>query len=47
MREAGFEGIWKGHHKEAEYGRAINALLPIVDLCEQAIQRMGVRVSWR
>ena len=47
MREAGFEGIWKAittrQNKFAQY----IATRPILDLCEQATQRLGARVSRR
>ena len=47
MREAGFEGIRKAvtrrHNTVAQY----ITTRPIMDLCEQATQRVEARVSWR
>ena len=47
MREAGFEGIWKAITRRQNTVAQYIATQPILDLCERATQRRGVRVSWR
>ena len=46
MREAGFEGIRKAITRRQNTVRQYIATQPILDLCEQATQRLGTRVSW-
>ena len=45
MREAGFEWIWKAVTRRQNTVAQYIAKRPILDLCEWATQRLGVRVS--
>ena len=47
MREAGFEGIRKAVTRRQNTVAQYIATQPIMDLCERATQRVGVRVSRR
>ena len=46
-REAGFEGIRKSFTRRPNTVAQYIAMRPILDLCERATQRLGVRVSQR
>ena len=47
MREVGFEGIRKAITRRQNTVAQYIATRPILELCERATQRMGVRVSRR
>ena len=47
MREAGFEGIRKAVTRRQNTVAQYITTRPILDLCEEAMQRVGARVSWR
>ena len=47
MREAGFAEIRKSITRKQNTVAQYIAMQPILDLCDQAKQRAGARVSWR